>query len=262
MSRTRRPSYYLAYTTPRDPMQRVALSRELLRLGCLRLHHSFWRVPRESGREALRAARRFEPLLFKRTRELIRGRVNEQKGLYEVGSLTLIAYRADSSRSDLRSRIYRMAHGSVSLRISKSMYLFPQLKSSRYATLRGRVITPDEFYQRLVSSGVEVHRLTSLRLVYPQSHLGVLDRFAQTKIRDCQTLIDSAHSLRSDLGSLSISSTQLSKRLSNLKMRFSRLRRVSYLLYRLYGIDLRSHLRKTYAAIAAARNFHGAVVRK
>lgn len=262
MSRPRRPSYYLAYTTPRDPVQRMALSRELLRLGCLRLHHSFWRVPRESGREALHAARRFEPLLFKRTRELIRGRVDRQRGLCELGSLTLIAYRADSSRSDLRSRIHRLAQGAVSLRISKSIYLFPQLKSSRYATLRGRVITPDEFYQHLLSSGVEVHRLTSLRLVYPQSHLGLLERFAQTKLRDCRALIDSAHSLRSDLDSQSISSAQFSRRLSNLRTRFSRLRRVSYILYRMYGVDLRSDLHRIYAAMASARNLHGLVVRK
>lgn len=255
------PFYYLSYKPPAQALERVTLNNQLKRLGCSRLHFSFWMVPRGSVRQVLEIVREADPLVFRRSREVAPPRMNRTRGVYDLGSLTVFAYHAGRLKPGVRSAIARMLSRMPHLRLGKSLYIVPHIRSSKHDAFRGRILLPNEFFGALTKLRVETHRLMFMRIVYPSTQQTLCEQLVEWQVEGCRDLQRRSRVLMRQLRSSSGgATTRFRKAWSGLKARYRALKGVAYFLYRTMGVDLRPQLREVYSSlIACKRILNGSV---
>lgn len=245
--------YFLCYKPPKEAAKRIWISRKLSALGGIRLHYSFWKLPKSSLHFALELVRDNEPIVLKRSRELARPRVDKAHRLYELGSLMVIAYNSPLVPTGKRAAIIRALRRTPCIPVGPSLYLFPHLKAPKYAYFRDKIMLPDDFFDFLKRCGVVAHRLTYLRVIYPQSHEMLLNRLIGRQTREYAKLVQQSQTLLKRIQEMRASRTIVQKALSEFKTRYRAHKGVAYFLYQVYGVDLRMNLKEAYNAIVSCK---------
>jgi|GEM_PF-2032176 len=245
--------YFLCYKSPKEAAKRIWIIRKLSALGGIRLHYSFWKLPKSSLHYAFELVRDNEPIVLKRSRELVRLRVDKGRRLYELGSLMVIAYNSPSVPAGKRAAIIRALRRTPCIPIGPSFYLFPHLKASKYAYFRDKIMLPDDFFDFLKKLGIAAHRLTYLKVIYPQSHEMLFQRLIDRQTRGCAKLVQQSQTLLKRIQEMRVSRTTVRKALSEFKTRYRAYKGVAYFLYHVYGVDLRVNLKEAYSAIVSCK---------
>jgi len=249
------PFYYLSYKPPAEALKRVTLSNQLRDLGCSRLHFSFWKVPRSKVRWALEVVRAADPLILRRSREVTSPVVNRAKGVYDLGSLTVFAYHAGGLKPGVRAAVARMLRRMPHIRLGKSLYATPHIRSSRYDLLRSRILLPSDFFDALTKLRVETHRLMYMRVVYPSSQQALYEQLIGGQVKSCHDLLRRSQLLMKQPRSSGGDTRRLRKILSGLKTRYLASKGVAYFLYRTMGVDLRPLLKDVYNSLVTCKRF-------
>ncbi|MBS7644283.1 hypothetical protein KEJ26_06905 [Candidatus Bathyarchaeota archaeon] len=245
--------YFLCYRSPKEAAKRIWISRKLSALGGVRLHYSFWKLPKSSLHYALELVRDNEPIVLKRSRELVHPRVDKGRRLYELGSLMAIAYNSSSASARKRAAIVRALRRTPCIPMGPSFYLFPHLKAPKYTYFRDKIMLPDDFFDFLKKLSIPAHRLTYLRIIYPQSHEVLFKRLITRQTRECAKLVQQSQGLVKRIQEMKVSWRNVRKALSEFKTRYRTHKGIAYFLYQVYGIDLRTNLKEAYSAIVSCK---------
>jgi len=257
------PHYYLAYQPPEDATKKIQIEKELSSLECVKLHYSFWRVPRKEIKKALEITRGSRPLVFKRTRELLRPQINFDREIYDLGSVAIIAYRLPKEQIGKRAAVVRTLRKTPRIRIGQSLYLIPYLKASKLESYKGNVMLQDQLFAFLKKEGVDAHRLTYLKIIYPNSHKALVKLMIDHEILACQKLASASKRLMSKINRAELQELpKFQKLLSAYNVKYRAIKGVVFFLYNIMNIDLRFYLKKAYnSLILCKKMYHVKLVR-
>ncbi|MFH0748962.1 MAG: hypothetical protein V1915_03485 [Candidatus Bathyarchaeota archaeon] len=247
---TKRKYYYLIYFPPKDPNQRSRIKKELVSMDCVRLHSSLWKIPMQNMAPSLNLVRTCDPVVFKRSREIFPPKINFDKHMFDLGSVALIAYRLHKPSSKKRTVIGRMLRRVPYIKMGSCLLLIPYLKSSRLNAYQGSAILQDKLFKFLDEEGVEAHRLTHLKIIYPSSHENLIKAMIDYETRICVKLVFAIKSLTSIVNHTENHDiTKLQKLLSFYKSRYTNLQGIGFFMYHTMNIDLRPSLKRVYNAL-------------
>ena len=242
-------------------MKRIQIESALSSLGCRKLHYSLWRVPKKDIRSALRVTRECEPLVFKRTRELLWSQIDFDKEIYDLGSVAIIAYKLLKGETGKRNAVLRALRRSPRIKIGQSLYLIPYLKASKLESYKGKVMLQDELFDFLKNEGVNAHRLTHMKIIYPSSHKSLLRLMMDHEILTCQKM---TLALKRLMAKIEKSEPQelpkLMKILSAYNVRYKAIRGTILFLYNMMNVDLRFHLKKAYNSLILCKKMYNSKI--
>lgn len=245
---------YLVYEMPKDVAERQNIERKLSSLGCSKLHYSLWRVEDNRVKKALEATRNYKPILFKRGRELANPNVSFDEETYDLGSVAIIAYRLPKAQIGKRAAIIRALIRTPRIRIGQSLYIIPYLRTSKLEIFKGKVMLQDELFDFLKRMGVEAHRLTHLRIVYPTSQKALLKMMIDHEVLTCQKLTSTLRKLAARINESEPQELpKLRKVISSYNVRYKAVKGIVYFLYKAMKIDLRADLKKASVSLSLCK---------
>ena len=115
---------YVAYRASKAFKDRSLIPRRLRALGCTQVRRSFWEVKEEKANTTLRALRKNQPILLNRAREIRKPRFVKEKGVSELGSLIIIAYKVPKEVK--RQKVKNFLEKAPYIRLCRAVYAFSQ----------------------------------------------------------------------------------------------------------------------------------------
>lgn len=230
------------------------MSHELAALGGVRLHYSLWRIPPNNVKSVLQLLRGRHAILLKRGRGIAAPDLSRGKGAVDMGTVAIIAYRLPRWSSRNRAALSRVLSGLPAMKIGRCLYLVPHLKASKIATYRGALITSSDLFRFLEDVGIEVARLTHLRIVYPTNQEPLLRALVEAQVSKIERLIIACRRLRGILSAGELDDAmRVRKLLSAYRLRYRLLKGAAFFLYREMGVDLRPNLKRAYTALMSCK---------
>ena len=246
--------YYLTYVPPKDSVQRYKVAKELASQCGIRLHSSLWKIPSQNIKKALNTVLKYEPTVFKRSREIFPPKISFEKQIFDLGSVAIIAYKLPKKSSRKRMAVLRMLRRAPKIKIVSTLLIVPYLKSSRLNAYKGRAVLQDELFNFLDKECVEAHRLGHLKIVYPHSHEGLLRTMIDYEVLICEKVTVSLKGLiytAKHTENLDLSKSQ--KILSFYRSEYRDIQGIAYFMYKSMNVDLRPNLKKVYNALIRYR---------
>ncbi len=117
--------YYVVYRAPRETKDRSLIPRRLRALDCKQLGKSFWEIgeKEEKASKILKLLQKNYPVILKRERQIRKPHfVKEEDGVYDVGSLVIVAYRIPKEVK--REKLRKFLKRAPCLRLCRSVYAF------------------------------------------------------------------------------------------------------------------------------------------
>lgn len=255
--------YYLSYKPPEEEAERELVEKKLTSLRCVKLHYSFWRVPQKEVRKVLETVRENRPLILKRSRDLIAPQISFDKGVYDLGSVAVIAYRLPKREVRKRAAVLRALRKTPRIRIGQSLYLIPYLKASKLEVYKRKVMLQDDLFDFLRNKGIDAHRLTHLKIVFPSSHMDLVKSMADHEMFVCQKLALSLKRLVTEITRTpSEELLKFKKILSAYNVMYRNIKGVVFFLNDIMNIDLRRYLKKTYSYLILCKKSYNAKLAK
>ncbi|MDQ1281509.1 MAG: hypothetical protein QG670_2774 [Thermoproteota archaeon] len=239
--------YYLSYKPPEEEAERATIEKKLVSLRCTKLHYSFWRVPQNEVRKVFETVRENHPLILKRSREIIAPQISFDKGIFDLGSVAIIAYTLSKKEMGKRVAVQRALRKTPRIRIGQSLYLIPYLKAAKLEMYKKKVMLQDDLFDFLRKKRVDAHRLTHLKIVYPSSHKELVKSMADLEAIICQKLALSLKKLAAEITKTPAEELlKLKKILSAYNVMYRTVNGVVFFLNEIMNIDLRNNLKKAY----------------
>jgi len=171
-----------------------------------------------------------------------------------LGTVAVIAYRLPRWSSRKRAALSRALSGLPAMKIGRCLYLVPYLKASKITTYRGAILTSSDLFKILEEKGIEVARLTHLRIVYPANQEPLLRAFIEGQVNKIERLALACRRLRGTVRVEGLDDTvRLRKLLSAYRLRYKMLKGIAFFLHKEMGVDLRPVLKRAYVALTSCR---------
>ena len=140
------------------------------------------------------------------------------------------------------------------MKIGRCLYLVPHLKASKIATYQGAMLTSSDLFKLLEDEGIEVARLTHLRVVYPANQALLFRALVERQVNKIERLILAGRRLREAVRTGELGdNVGLRKLLSAYRLRYRLLKGIAFFLQREMGVDLRPVLKRAYVALTSCR---------
>jgi len=249
-----RDGYYLAYRPPEDYSERRRLARELNALGAVRLHYSLWRADPKIVKPILLLLQGRHAIVLKRSRGIVPPSLSYERRTVDLGTVAIIAYRLPRWSSRKRAALSRAFSGLPAMKIGRCLYLVPHLKASKIATYQGAMLTSSDLFKLLEDEGIEVARLTHLRIVYPANQEPLFRALIERQVIRIERLNLVCRQLREAIRTGELGDdVGLRKLLSAYRLRYRLLKGIAFFLQREMGVDLRPVLKRAYVALTSCR---------
>jgi len=249
-----RNEYYLAYRPPEDYSERRCLARELAALGAVRLHYSLWRINPKIVKPVLQLLRGRHAIVLKRSRGIAPPTLSYERRTVDLGTVAIIAYRLPQWSSRKRAALSRAFSGLPAMKIGRCLYLVPHMKASKIATYRGAILTSSDLFKLLEDEGIEVARLTHLRVVYPANQEPLFQALVESQVNKIERLILACRQLREAVRTGELGdNVGLRKLLSAYRLRYRLLKGITFFLQREMGVNIRPVLKHAYIALTSCR---------
>jgi len=250
---TLRGNYYLAYVPPTEAVERRRLSKELMTLGAIRLHYSFWRISPEIAKPVLKLTRGQHPLLFKRSRGIVPA-LSEEKEIKDLGTVGVIAYRLPQLSQNSRVATTRVLRRLPAMKIGRCLYLVPYLKSSRIVAYAGVATTYSDLFKLLRAKGAKMSHMAPLRIVYPVDQETLIKTFVQVQANKIEGFTSACRRFRETIkAGHKDDSARSRKLLSAYRRRYKELEALVVFLQKEMGVDLRLLLKRSYPVLLQCR---------
>ena len=243
-------NYYLVYSSPKDVLQRNKIAKELESLNGIRLHLSLWKFTSQNIRFALKIVTNQKPIVLLRSREIFPSKINFDKQVFDLGSVAIFSYRFSKTSSKKRTTLSRMIEKVPKIKIGNALFIIPYLKSSKLNLYKGKVILHDELFRFLDIQDIENNRITHLKIIYPNSHEGLLNLMIIHEKLICSKLISVIRKLTQQINNSEVSNTlKLYKLLSFYKSKYNALQGIAFFMLHSLNVDLSPDLVMVYNAL-------------
>jgi len=220
----------------------------------VRLHYSLWRVSPKIVKSILQLLCGRHAIVLKRSRGIVAPSLPREKGAVDLGTVAIIAYRLPKWASQKRAALSRAFSGIPAMKIGRCLYLVPHLKASKIAAYRGATLTSSDLFKLLEDEGIEVARLTHLRVVYPTNQEPLLRALAEAQVEKIERLIHACRRLREAVRTGELSdNVGFRKHLSAYRQRYMASKGIAFFLQKEMGVDLRPILKRAYMALTSCR---------
>jgi hypothetical protein len=208
-------------------------------------------------KKALESTNEYRPLVLKRTRDLINTQIDFEKEIYELGSVAIIAYKLQKEQSKKRAAVVRALIKTPRIKIGQSLYLIPYLRASKLEAYKGKVMLQDELFDFLKEKGIDAHRLTYLKIIYPTSHKVLLKMMIDHERLTCQKLTSALKQLITKINKVEPQDLQkFRKIISSNNVRYRAIRGIIFFINIRMRIDLRYDLKKAYNTLSLCKKIY------
>nr|MDO8133426.1 hypothetical protein [Candidatus Njordarchaeum guaymaensis] len=257
MSSSQASFCYLAQIRP-DPSRKPFVSSHLRSLGCNSFNNLFWRVPGHQLRAALSHSEMENIIVLKRSRNIVRHFIDEKKGIFELGSLMVVAFRLNMPPTKTRKVVQRALQRAPCFKLCSSVYAFPQLKILRtigHNYGKDKITTPRGFVDVLNELGSRVIRLSRMTVLDHSMSMFLVQRMKAIRRAQCKKLVQACKNLSTliRLQGEYFPTKTYRPRLSELKYRYRAIRTVLNFFRKEMNIDMRKELVKVSRAIGLCR---------
>jgi hypothetical protein len=247
------PFYYVCQI--RSDPTRKSITHHLRSLGCNSFNNSFWRVPAHQLQPALSHSERQNTLVLKRSRNIVRPFISEKKGIYELGSLLVVAFKLNDPSIKTRKVVQRALQKAPCLKLCSCVYAFPQLKVLRTIGSncgKDEITTPRRFVDVLDELGSRMIRLSRIIVLDPSRSEFLVERMKAIRRAQCRRLIQACRNLSTliRLRGEYFPTKTYRPRLCEIKYRYRAIRVVLNFFRKEMNIDMRKELVKVSRAIA------------
>ncbi len=213
-----------------------------------------WRIQPKIAKPVLQLLQGRHAIILKRCRGMAALSSSSESGTVDLGTVAVVAYRLPQWSSQKRAALSRVLSGLPAMKIGRCLYLVPHLKASKIAAYQGAVLTSSDLFKILEDEGIEVARLTHLRVVYPASQEPLLRALIETQVNKIERLTVSCRRLREavETGELD-DNVGFRKLLSAYRLRYRSLKGIAFFLQKEMGVDLRPVLKRAYLALISCR---------
>jgi len=105
-------------------------------------------------------------LILKTSRSVERAEIDYNRGVFNLGSLILLAYDP-LEHANANRVIYRLIGRSPCFKVSSLIYLFPYINYDKY--IESRVVSPGTIIKRIIAYGGRAISASRLKLIHPSS---------------------------------------------------------------------------------------------
>jgi len=251
-------SFYYVAQIRSDPSRKSLVSSHLHSLGCNSFNNSFWRVPAHQLRAALSHSETENIIVLKRSRNIDKHIIDEKKWIFELGSLTVVAFKLNKPSMKTRKVIQRALQRAPCFKLCSSVYAFPQLRRLRtigHNYGRDEITTPRGFVDTLNELGSRLIRLSRIVVVDPSMSRFLVERMKAIRRAQCRKLIQACKNLSTfiRLQGEYFPTKTYRPRLSEIKYRYRAIRNVLNFFRKEMNIDMRKELAKVSRAIGHCR---------
>jgi len=131
-------------------------------------------------------------VILKTSRSIERARIDYENEIYDLGSLTLVAYEPLKDTSGNRA-IYRLISRAPCFKASTLTYLFPYIDYDKY--INSRIVSPSMLIKKIIMYGGRVISASRLRLIYPKSGKMFIDDLTQSLMKRVEKLYEMTQKL-------------------------------------------------------------------
>lgn len=241
--------FYVVYKASEGFKNRSLIPRRLRALGCRQVCKSFWEVEEKKANKVLKVLHKNQPILLKRIREIRKPKFVKEKGVYELGSLVIIAYR--TPKEVKRGKIKSFLKKAPCIRLCRSVYAFYQ-EHSRFDK-DNQLVDAGRFWRFIQEIQEDVKVVPRVVVVNSDSVERLLDetkKRVENKIDDivrcCKELYQRACKGESN-------ARYICGRLSKLNRSFVTVKRVAAFYEKWLRIDFSKNLMKPYGVIRKVR---------
>ncbi|MFQ6076967.1 MAG: hypothetical protein ACE5Z5_12715 [Candidatus Bathyarchaeia archaeon] len=246
------PSYIVLREVLRT--HRSDLVKRLLELGYVRIHRGLWVAPGRGPAYETGLLGEPQVLVLRTSRALRRPHIDEERGVYDLGSLILIAYRLPED-ARIRKAVSRLIRRAPCFKLAPSVYMFPQVNYNRYRGEKSVLLTPDVLMKKIIVFGGEVHYIPKVTLASSSSAKSLIEELREGLARRGQKMLQSC--LRVNLGG----EPKPAKRISELKTDIKALRELLNFYEREMGLSPKpayTDLRRAIKILKEAKKAYGA----
>jgi len=238
---------YVVYRASRNVVNRGTIPRELRSLGCSQIRKSLWEVEEEKLDKVLRVLQKNEPIILRKAREIRKPKCNGQNKVSDLGSLLVVAYNVPKEK---RKKINRAIRKTPYIPLCRAVYAFPQKHS-----LSGKENNLVATFLKLTKENHGDVKVMSRMVIEDQTSVKKLtDEIAERINKETSEIIASSKVLTHKAEEKNSDRAHFSKSLTELKKKFSYLKKVMAFYEEWLKMDFSKNLLKTYRAIKKVQN--------
>lgn len=238
--------FYIIYRASKDCRNRSLISKRLKSLGCRPLCKSFWEVDEKHVNDALKIVQGNQPILLKRTREVMdKPKFDEEGNLIDLGSLIVVLfYNAEKNEKE---KIRRLLNHMPYIRLCRSVYAFCQYYS-RYDR-NGNLPSLNRFLKLVKEIDKDARILLRVRIMNTSSIEMLLKKTRERIKREVEETFEEYRNLSQKIQEKKIDQKQLSEEEKKLYKRFSSIRRIAKFYEKWLRISFTNDLVKIYSVM-------------
>jgi len=239
-------TFYVVYRAPRNNKNRGVIPTQLRSLGCTQLHKSLWEVQQEKIEDTLQTLQKHEPILLRRTREIRKPEWNRKGVITDIGSLSVVAYNIPNGKRKLINRALRKM---PCIRLCRAVYAFPQ--KHRLSDKENMLVAT--FLKLIKENHGDVKVISRIVIEDQTSAKKLLDEIAERIQKETSDIIASSKVLiyKAEKDN---NTAHFGKSFTELKKRFSHLKKVMGFYEEWLKMDFSKNSLKTYRAIKKVQN--------
>ena len=233
---------YVVYRASRNVVNRGTIPRELRSLECKQIRKSLWEVEEEKLDKVLRVLQKNEPIILRKAREIRKPKWDGQNKVSDLGSLLVVAYNVPKEK---RKKINRAIQKTPCIPLCRAVYAFPQKHS-----LSDRENNLVATFLKLTKENHGDVKVMSRMVIEDQTSVKILtDEITERIQNETSEIIASSKVLTHKAEKENTNRAHFSKSLTELKKRFSHLKKVMAFYEEWLKMDFSKNLLKTYRAI-------------
>ncbi len=243
--------YYLAYSPDRKNKDRSVIPKIFKDLGFERIQRSFWAIPNASLPKAIEILEKYTHnyLLFRKRREIYKPTIQENKDLFKLGSLVIIAYSFPKSSVRKRKMVSRLLRRAPYFKITRNVYAFPQLKYSKFMASESKLITPREFSTIITAIGGHTKILPKLVLVHDWMGSSLIAEMKKIRKYECLSIKQGCERLLSLLKEEKVDVASFKKKFTEIKAKYELTKEVISFFRKVMKIDLLKDCNQAYRSL-------------
>jgi hypothetical protein len=219
-------------------------------MGCTQLGKSFWEIEEDKADEVFCLLQKNQPIFLKRIREIRKPRFLKEKGIYELGSMVIVAYR--TPREAKRERIRNFLKRAPCIRLCRSVYAFYQ-EHSRFDK-NNELVDAQRFSDFIREIEEEVKVIPRVVIENSESVEWLLDETKKRIEDEISDIVECCKDLYQEASEGKYDEQHVHDALSKLHRRFITVKKVAGFYERWLKMDFSKSLMKPYGAIQKIRS--------